>query len=74
VVLTTLLRLRRNSDQRIIWSQEFQRERVYTAPQIGSDFINSADALYDQSSRLQTVAKLADEMMEEAHDVLTENF
>jgi hypothetical protein len=74
VVLTAQLRLRRNSDQRVIWEQEFQRERVYTAPQIGADFINSADALYNQSSRLQTVAKLPDEMMEEAHDCLTENF
>jgi hypothetical protein len=74
VLLTAHLRLRRHSDQKIVWEQEFNREHVYDGPQIGADFINSANALYEQSSRLQTISQLADEMMEEAHDCLTENF
>jgi hypothetical protein len=74
VVVTARLRLRRHSDQKVIWEQEFNREHVYDGPQIGADFINSANALYEQSSRLQTISDLAEEMMEEAHDCLTENF
>ncbi len=74
ITLTVNLRLRRKSDQRIIWEQAFSRERVYSAPRVTLPFINSADPLYNQSSRLQTISRLADEMMEEAHDSLTENF
>lgn len=74
VVVTTMLRLKRNSDQKVIWEQGFTREAIYTAPQIGLAYINSSNPLYNQSSRLQTVSKLADQMMEEAHDCLTENF
>lgn len=74
VVVVAKLKLRRKSDQRIMWEQSFNRERVYSAPQIGAEFINSANALYNQSSRLQTISTLADEIMEEAHDALTETF
>ena len=74
VTVMAMLRLKRNSDQKIVWEQAFIRESVYTAPQIGLSYINSANANYNQSSRLRTVSKLADQMMEEAHDCLTENF
>lgn len=70
----TRLRLRRLSDQAVVWEGTFSNEKVYPTPRIGSAVVNSANALYNQSVRRDTVGSLAREMMEEAHDRMTENF
>ncbi len=74
VLLTTNLRLVRNSDGQVLWQSSFRNEKVFSAPQIGSAGINTANSLYLHSARHQTLALLAEEMMKEAHDRLTENF
>lgn len=68
------LRLRRKSDRQIVWEGAFQKEGVYLAPRIGGEGINSANANYNKSAREQRIAQIAEEMMEEAHDRMTENF
>ena len=74
VLLTTNLRLVRNSDGRVLWQTSLRNEKVFAAPQIGSAGINTANATYLHSARHQTLAQLAEEMMKEAHDRMTENF
>jgi hypothetical protein len=66
--------LKRKSDDRIIWQGSFSNERVYAAPRVGREVLNSANATYNQSVRMRTITLLADEMMAEAHDRMTENF
>ncbi len=66
--------LRRISDNKIIWQDVVQNERAYSAPALGSAGINSANALYNQSDRHQNIAKMAEDMMIEVHDRLTESF
>lgn len=66
--------LKRKSDDKIIWQGSFSNERVYAAPRVGREVLNSANATYNQSARMQTITVLADEMMAEAHDRMTENF
>ena len=68
------IQIRRQSDQKIIWQGNFDDETAYQAPLIGLGTINSADALYDHSARNQVVAQLAKDMMDTAHDRITENF
>lgn len=68
------LNLRRKSDDKVIWTGSFTTEKVYQAPQIGTAVVNSADATYNQSARMQTLGLLAEEMMTEAHDRITENY
>lgn len=70
----TTLKLKRKSDEKIIWQGSFQNEKVYSSPVIGTAIVNSADATYNQSARMQTFALIADEMMAEAHDRITENY
>jgi TolB-like protein len=65
---------KRNSDQKIIWSSDFKSRRSYTAPRIGIQGLNSANALYNHSARYQNIQAMANDMMAEAHDRLTENF
>lgn len=64
----------RQSDQKVIWSGTFSRSKVYLAPRIGTPVVNSANALYNDSIRRQTLRLLAQEMMIEAHDRMTESF
>lgn len=74
LVVTTDLTLKRKSDERIIWKSSFQNEIEYFAPQVGTPIVNSVNATYNQSARQQKIAALAEEMMAEAHDRMTENF
>ncbi len=66
--------LKRNYDQKLLWKSEFNGERTYNAPIIGTAGLNSADATYNHSAHYQNIAQLANDMMAEAHDRLTENF
>ncbi len=72
--LMTTLRLRRNSDQKILWEGSFNGERSYLAPQIGKPGVNSANAVYNQSARYQNIQAMATDLMNEAHNRITENF
>lgn len=74
ILATVRLELRRNSDQRMLWSSLFQQEKIYSTPRIGTTSLNSANALYNHSARYAKLQSMADEMMAEAHDRLTENF
>jgi hypothetical protein len=74
ILLTATLRLRRNSDQKVLWEGGFSGERSYLAPKIGAEGLNSANALYNHSARYQNIQLMAADLMVEAHDRLTENF
>lgn len=74
ILVTTRLKLRRNSDNKIVWEQEVASESVYLSPVLGPLFVNSANAIYNQTARDRSIAELAQEMMQEAHDRMTENF
>ncbi len=68
------IKIRRKSDNKIIWQGDFSDEREYQAPQIGLAVINSADPLYNHSAHNEVVEQLANDMMQTAHDRITENF
>ena len=72
-VVATLL-VRRNADSKILWEARFTNDRSYLAPQIGTEVINSANALYNHSARLQNIEIIARDMMTEAYNRMTENF
>jgi hypothetical protein len=72
--ILTVLKLVRNSDQQVVWSSQFTDEKVYSAPQISRPVINTANPLYNQNARHQNIAVLADSLMAEAHDRMTEKF
>ncbi|MEQ1876874.1 MAG: LPS assembly lipoprotein LptE [Bdellovibrionia bacterium] len=68
------VKLIRRSDQKVLWSSTFDGRRLYQAPQITTKGLNSANSLYNHSARLQNIATMAKEMMEQAHNHMTENF
>lgn len=67
-------KLRRQSDNQILWQGTFSGETSYAAPRIFSPVLNSANPIYNLSSRRQAIESLSVELMSEAHDRMTENF
>ena len=74
IFVTTYIKLIKISDNKVIWQGRFTNEKDYAAPQLESPGINSANALYNHSSRNQSIAEIAEAMMVDVHGRMTENF
>ncbi len=70
----TKMILKRASDGQVLWSQTFMGQKSYLAPKIGIEGLNSANALYNHSSRQENLSAMAIDISAEAHGRLTENF
>lgn len=64
----------RKSDHGVLWSGQFNGERTYTAPQIASAIINTANPLYNLTARRSNIKEIANDLVTEAFDRMTENF
>lgn len=74
ILIETVVSARRNLDQKVLWTGSIRGEKSYSAPKVGSAGINSVDPIYNHSARHQTIALMANDMMSEAIDRMTENF
>jgi hypothetical protein len=74
ILITTLIRVRHLSDNRILWSASFSGEKSYISPQVESAVVNSVNSLYNHSAHHQNITLMAQEMMTEAFQQMTENF
>ncbi len=61
-------------DGKLVWKQWLRDERLYDAPQLGLEGINTANANYNRTARERVVNDLARVMMHELYGRLTENF
>lgn len=61
-------------DGKLVWKQWLRDERLYDAPQLGLEGINTANANYNRTARETVVKDLARVMMHELYGRLTENF
>lgn len=68
------LTLKRKGSSEVLWSGGFRQQTSYSAPQITLPVINTANALYNQSAKRQTLDALSKEMMQAAFDRMLENF
>ena len=62
------------ADGKILWQSTFRGEKSYTAPQITRAGLNSANPLYNLSSRRQNIDLMAQDLMAQAYGRITENF
>jgi hypothetical protein len=74
VLIVATVSVLKKSDLSVLWTGQFKGERTYSAPQITTAIVNSADPLYNQSARRRTIENISQDMMAEAHDRMTENF
>ena len=66
--------LKKKGSTDILWRGKFAQTRNYSAPQITLPTINTANSLYNQSAKRQTLDALSKEMMQAAFDRMVENF
>jgi hypothetical protein len=64
----------RRSDGEVLWTSRFESERTYAAPLVTLAGVNSVNPLYNISARRQSLEFMANDMMIEAHNRMTENF
>ncbi|MGZ3692143.1 MAG: LPS assembly lipoprotein LptE, partial [Pseudobdellovibrio sp.] len=64
VTVNVNLVLTENHTNKVLWSGEFKQTKSYSAPQITLPGINTANSLYNESAKRQTLSALAKEMMQ----------
>lgn len=74
IYVSVRLELRKKGSSTLLWSAEFRQGKNYSAPQLTLPVINSANSLYNQSAKRQTLDSLSKEMMQAAFDRMLENF
>ncbi|WP_253696961.1 LptE family protein [Bdellovibrio bacteriovorus] len=74
ILLTVTVKVVRQADGTELWSGSFSGERTYAAPQVTLAGVNSVNPLYNLSARRQNIDVMANDIMAEAHDRITENF
>ena len=68
------LSIKKRNDEKILWNGQFTGERTFSAARIQAAIVNSANPLYNLSARRRNIAVLAQDMVAEANDKMTENF
>ncbi|XGC82068.1 LptE family protein [Bdellovibrio bacteriovorus] len=74
ILVQVTVKIVRQADGTELWSGSFGGERTYAAPQVTLAGVNSVNPLYNLSARRQNIDVMANDIMVEAHDRITENF
>lgn len=74
MVVASNLKAVRSRDEQVIWQTNLRGQKDYRGSLLKKQGIRSSNVLYNQSRRKQTMALIAEDMMREAFDRLTENF
>jgi len=74
ILVVATVRIIRQADNTTIWTGSFSGERTYVSPRVTLAGVNSVNPLYNLSARRQNIDSVANDMMAEAHDRITENF
>ncbi len=74
VIVKTQISLIQKSTGKVLWISSFDGESSYAAPQVTIARLNSVNPLYNLSTRRRTIETIAQNLMVEAHDRMTEIF
>lgn len=74
VVMKVSVRVIKMSDQTEIWAGQFDGARNFTGAQVSMAGVNSVNPIYNLSAKRQVISLIANDLMAEAHDRMTENF
>ncbi len=72
--VNTNIKVIQASDKKVLWQTMIRGEKTYRGSQLNRQGVRSSNILYNESRRKQTMRKIAQDMMEEAFDLLVENF
>ncbi len=72
--IKAVINLRRASDRQIMWTSQFAGNRTYSASNLAASVVNTVNPQYDLSAQRQNISKIAQLLMVEAYDRMTESF
>ena len=74
VIVKVDLVLKKANSTKVLWESSFAQTKSYSAPQITLPVINTANSLYNESAKRQTLDAISKELMQAAFDRMIENF
>jgi hypothetical protein len=74
VIMTSQVSLVEKATGKVLWTSELNGESFYSSPQVTVARVNSVNPLYNLSARRRVIETIAQDLMVEAHDRMTENF
>ena len=74
VTANIILELKRKGSSEVLYTGQFAQTLNYSAPQITLPVINTANSLYNESAKRQTLDAISKELMQAAFDRMVENF
>ncbi len=74
VLVEVNIRVRRKSDQMVLFSQRFTGERTFASAQIGEALYNSANPNYNQSALHENLKIISQDLMTKAYNLMTESY
>lgn len=74
LIMIVNLRLVKTSTQEVLWQSTFRAARPYTASQVTLAGINSVNPIYNQSAKSMIIEGISNDLSNQIHNNLTENF
>jgi TolB-like protein len=74
VIVSAQITLIEKASGKTLWSSQLDGESFYASPQVTVARVNSVNPLYNLSARRRVIEFIAQDLMVEAHDRMTENF
>lgn len=74
VVIVMGMVVKKHLDDKVLWADKFTGERTFSASQVSTPIVSSANPLYNLSAKRRNIAELAQDLVAEATDKMTENF
>lgn len=74
VLVEVNVRVRRKSDQMVLFNQRFTGERTFASAQIGQELYNSANPNYNQSALHENLKLISQDLMTKAYNLMTESY
>jgi len=68
------MQVRQRDADKILWVDKFTGERTFSGSQVSSPIVSSANPLYNLSAKRRNIAELAQDLVAEATDKMTESF
>lgn len=74
MTISVNLRVIRSRDKQLIWQTNVRGQRAFQSARLKRQGIRSSNVLYNEARKKQTIRLIAQEMMSDAFDRMTENF
>lgn len=74
IVIVIGMMVKNRGDDKILWTDKFTGERTFSASQVKSPIVSGVNPIYNLSAKRRNINELAQDLVAEATDKMTESF